>query len=171
LTLTAFRSDTALFEALPTDADPVVPNEPSVAEQVTSNIGVIAMAVAATMVIVALIFTVNSTRHSLSTSRHTTAVALSQRNAARAAADASDTQAQAEHAAGLATVSDLSTRTRQLSDLRTVALRANTCIEIGFETDKVLITGTHAQIMNALDVLGTVCSGLGPQLKGTSTST
>lgn len=150
--------------------DTLIPDPPvSPAARVTGRFGVMAIAVAATVVIIALILAVSSSREDasnaraeLGTAQAETTVAKGETVKAQAAAAASSTQAQAALAASAAA-------SKQLTDLRAVALRANGCIDGMFNIMEALISSTHAATMRAFDKAGPLCQGLGPLLRGTAT--
>ncbi len=156
---------------------PLRPVRPSPAAKVTGHIGVMAMAVAATVVIVALILAVGSSRDdasnarsalgnarsALGTAQAETAAAKGETLKAQAAAASSSTQAQAALAASAAA-------SKQLTDLRAVAVRANACIDGILNIMDAMISSTYASTMRAFDKAGPLCQGLGPLLKGTGGS-
>ena len=143
---------------------------PSPADKATSHLGVMAMAVAATLVIVALVMNVGSARDGVAAARTQTASARGETARAQAAADASAAQATADRTAAGAANAALSAKTAQLLDLRAVALRANSCIEGMFPVMNALLYEQWTTVSRLLTNLTTQCAGIGPLLKGTGTT-
>jgi hypothetical protein len=139
----------------------------SPAEKATSHLGVMAMAVAATIVIVALLMNVGYVRDDLADAHAQTAAARAATATAQAAADASAAQAITDRAGAAAANNALSAKTAQLVDLRAVALRANSCIEAMFPVMNALVYEQWTTASRLLTNLSTLCSGLGPLLKAT----
>lgn len=139
---------------------------PSPAERATSHLGVMAMAIAATVVIVALLVNVGAARDDAAAARSQTAAAREETARSQAAAHASAAQATADRTAAATANTALSAKTAQLLDLRAVALRANSCIEGMFPIMNALIYEQWTTVSRLLSSLTTMCSGLGPLLKG-----
>jgi len=154
-------TDDKLYDLQPLALVPDLPLSP--AEKVTGSLGVIAMTIAASVVIVALILSVSSARKDTSAARRQTAAAQAETAKAREATSASEARAKDANSA-------LIVKTQQLTDLRSVAVRANSCIEGMFPIMSLLLDESYWAATRSLKSLTPMCSGLGPLLRGTGGS-